>query len=85
MTQSGDDGAVVDAALTEFREMIASDGYLLTWSKTADDRVVVQIEAGAEACADCLVPLPVMEAIMSEALASTPYQLDHVVLPSATE
>jgi hypothetical protein len=72
----------VDAALRQFREMIASDGYLLTWSKTEQDRVVVRIEAGEEACADCLVPLPVMEAIMSEALTATPYQLDHVILPA---
>lgn len=82
MTQTSDGSAAVDAALQQFRDMIASDGYLLTWSKTEEDRVVVRIEAGEEACADCLVPLPVMEAIMSEALASTPYQLDHVVLPA---
>ena len=27
-------------------------------------------------------PLPVMEAIMSDALAPTPYALDHIVLPA---
>jgi hypothetical protein len=44
--------------------------------------VVVEIVAGADACADCLVPLPIMESIMSDALEPTPYKLDHVVMPA---
>lgn len=47
------------------------------------DRVVIEIVAGPDACADCLVPLPVMEAIMSGALGPTRYALDHIVLPAA--
>jgi hypothetical protein len=74
----------VAAALGKFRDMLASDGYDLSWSLTARDSVVVQITAGPDACADCLVPLPVMEAIMSDALAPTPYALDHIVLPDAS-
>ena len=71
----------LDEALGKFREMLASDGYGLSWSLTDQDKVVVEIEAGPDACADCLVPLPIMEAIMSDALAPTPYALDHIVLP----
>jgi hypothetical protein len=71
----------VDTALGNFRDMLASDGYDLSWSLTAQDSVVVRITAGPDACADCLVPLPIMEAIMSDALAPTPYALDHIVLP----
>ena len=82
MTQATGDRASVDTALQPSREMMSKDGYLLTWSKTEEDSVVVHIDAGPEACADCLVPLPVMEAIMSEALTATPYRLDHVVLPT---
>jgi len=74
--------ATVDGALQKFRDMLASDGYDLSWSVTDQDRVVVQIEAGPDACADCLVPLPIMESIMSDALAPTPYSLDHIVLPA---
>jgi len=74
--------ATVGGALQKFRDMLASDGYDLSWSVTDQDRVVVQIEAGPDACADCLVPLPIMEAIMSDALAPTPYSLDHIVLPA---
>jgi hypothetical protein len=72
----------VETALGKFRDMLASDGYGLSWSVTDQDKVVVQIEAGPDACADCLVPLPIMEAIMSDALAPTPYGLDHIVLPA---
>ena len=72
----------LDGALQGFRDMLASDGYELRWSLSSPDRVVVQILAGPDACADCLVPRPLMEAIMSDALAPTPYALDRIVLPS---
>jgi hypothetical protein len=74
--------AVLDDALRGFRDMLAADGYLLRWSVTGPDRVLIQIEAGEGACADCLVPLPVIEGIMSDALGATPYTLDRVVLPA---
>jgi hypothetical protein len=74
--------AVLDGALEKFRELMATDGYELTYSLAGEDRVVVEIVAGADACADCLVPLPIMESIMSDALAPTPYTLDHVVMPA---
>ncbi|HET6300531.1 hypothetical protein [Microbacterium sp.] len=72
----------VDAALKEFRDMMGADGYLLRWEPSEGDRIVVTIDATDGACADCLVPLPVMEAIMASALEPTPYTLDHVVLPA---
>ena len=74
--------STLDGALGKFRDMLASDGYDLHWELTGTGTVVVQIEAGPEACEDCLVPLPIMEAIMSDALAPTPYSLDHIVLPA---
>ena len=83
MTDTIDGPAAVDDALQQFRDMLASDGYLLSWSDAGDERVVVEIAAGEDACADCLVPLPVMEAIMSKALEPTSYSLDHVILPEA--
>ena len=74
--------STLDGALGKFRDMLASDGYDLHWELTDQEKVVVQIEAGPEACEDCLVPLPIMEAIMSDALTPTPYALDHIVLPA---
>jgi hypothetical protein len=72
---------VLDGALQGLRDMLGADGYTLAWSVTGQDRVQVQILAGEDACAECLVPLPVIEGIMSDALGPTPYTLDRVVLP----
>jgi hypothetical protein len=72
----------LDGALQGFRDMLASDGYELRWSLSSPGRVVVQILAGPDACAECLVPRPLMEAIMSDALGPTPYALDRIVLPA---
>jgi hypothetical protein len=83
-TQSGSSGpAALDNALQEFRDMLAADGYELNWTVTGQDKVLIQIVAGADACADCLVPLPVIEGIMTDALAPTPYTLDRVLLPAS--
>lgn len=75
-------GAILDGALQGFRDMLAADGYDLNWSVTGQDKVQIRIVAGQDACADCLVPLPVIEGIMTDALAPTPYTLDSVVLPA---
>jgi hypothetical protein len=74
--------AEIDDALKEFRDMMGADGYLLRWEPSAKDRIVVTIEATEDACADCLVPQNVMEAIMASALESTAVSLDRVVLPA---
>jgi len=76
------DRAEVDAALKNLTDMIANDGYLLRWEPSSGDTIVITIDAGPEACADCLVPRVVMEAIMSSALEGTRYSLDHVVMPA---
>ena len=81
MTETTTGPVEVDTALAKFREMMAADGYLLTWEETQLQQIVVRIAAGEDACADCLVPQPVMETIMKQALASTTYTLDDVVLP----
>ena len=75
----------VDDALANFREMMAADGYLLRWNESDAPKVVVTIDATADACEDCLVPLPIMTNIMAKALAPTAYELDHVVLPGKGE
>jgi hypothetical protein len=74
--------AVLDGALRGFRDMLASDGYELRWSLSSPGQVVVQIVAGEGACAECLVPRPLMEGILSDALGPTPYALDRIVLPA---
>lgn len=73
--------ASVDTALRQIRDTMASDGYELTWSESGGQRIVVRIAAGPDACADCLAPRPVLEAILSDALSSTPRELEQVMLP----
>ena len=81
MTAEKNNQAAVDEALDQFRTMLAADGYLLGWTESQPGKLTVNIEAGEGACADCLVPQPVMEAMMSQALSSTSFELDKVVLP----
>jgi len=88
MTSNEHGNEVVDTALRGLRDVLTADGYDLEWS-TVDDtrpddtRLVIRVVAGEEACEDCLVPMPVLEAIMADALDGTPYTVDHVELPAA--
>jgi hypothetical protein len=49
------------------RSSLDADGYRLDVNET-DGRVAVRISATPEACADCLVPEPLMRGIMSQTL-----------------
>jgi hypothetical protein len=75
--------AVIQDALRELRDTLTADGYDLEWAVEPENRLVVRVVAGADACAECLVPRQVMEAIMSDALSSTPYELDRLELPAS--
>ena len=74
--------AQVDEALRGFRDMLATDGYELRWSVSSPGAVLVRVVAGEGACADCLVPRPLMEGILADALGPAGYALDRVVLPA---
>jgi hypothetical protein len=54
-------------ALEALRSSLDADGYLLE-VKEEGERVGVKISATPEACADCLVPEPLMRGIMSQTL-----------------
>jgi hypothetical protein len=56
------------AGLEQVRQMLEADGYTID-AREEGERLVVQIEATPEACADCLAPEPVMRAILERALA----------------
>ena len=71
-----------EEALQRLRGVLSGDGYGLDWSVGEQNRVSIRIVAGEGACADCLVPLPLMEAIMSEALSPTAYTLARIELPT---
>jgi hypothetical protein len=54
-------------ALTGLRDTLAADDYQLS-VEHSDTGVEVRITAGPDACADCLVPKPLMRSILTDAL-----------------
>ncbi|MGH3489808.1 MAG: hypothetical protein ACRDP8_18115 [Actinopolymorphaceae bacterium] len=74
--------AVLDDALADFTGMLARDGYAAEWDLDADGRLHFRILATDDACADCLVPEVVLEAMLTEALDGTGYELGEVRLPA---
>jgi hypothetical protein len=56
------------AALGGLSDALAADGYLLSLSVQDADKVRVAVEAGPDACADCLVPKGVFEGILRSKL-----------------
>jgi hypothetical protein len=69
-------------ALQQLRDVLTGDGYDLDWALNERNQVAVKVVAGPDACADCLVPQPIMAAILTDALSSTPYKLESIELPS---
>jgi hypothetical protein len=58
---------VNEDGLSALRSALQADGYLLDVQQLGD-RVAVRISATPDACADCLVPEPVMRGILGKAL-----------------
>ena len=72
----------LDAALRGLRDTLEADGYALEWSLAEQDQIEVRVVAGADACADCLVPAELMRTILSDALSETPYHVGSITLPA---
>jgi hypothetical protein len=71
-------------ALQQLRDVLTGDGYDLDWALSTGNQVAVKVIAGPDACADCLVPQPIMAAILTDALLATPYTLESIELPSGS-
>jgi hypothetical protein len=76
------DATALDTALQGLRDVLQADGYELEWSLEEQNQIAVQVVAGTDACADCLVPEAVMRTILSDALSHTSYQVGRVSLPA---
>jgi hypothetical protein len=63
MTDDGTD----PAALADLRRTLAADDYAMDVTREGGG-VLVRITAGPDACADCLVPPPIMKSILGGAL-----------------
>jgi hypothetical protein len=57
-------------ALAGIRAMLAADGYDMSLRALGADTLAVDIQAGPDACAECLVPKPIMSGILRDALGS---------------
>jgi hypothetical protein len=78
VTVSGS-AAALTAALQPLADTLAADGYRLHASHHGE-AVRVGIEAGPEACADCLVPKPMMGAMIADTLARSGISVTRVDL-----
>jgi Fe-S cluster biogenesis protein NfuA len=82
-TGTSEDDASIEQALQTLRDVLAGDGYRLEWAKETASALVVRVVAGDGACEECLVPEAVMQAILTDALAGTPWSVARVELPAA--
>ena len=57
-----------ERALRELRSSLEADGYRMEVREGDGGRVGVRISATPAACADCLVPKPVLRSILRQAL-----------------
>ena len=69
-------------ALAGPTEMLKSDGFEVAWEVDSANGVHFTVLPGTAECRDCLVPKPVMEAIVGDALEGTPWSLVEVTLPA---
>ncbi len=58
---------VDEKGLEDLRAALAADGYLIE-VREEGERLDARISAGPDACADCLVPKPVLLAMLRQAL-----------------
>ena len=66
----GLDLAAASHALSGIRGMLAADGYGMSLRALGTDALAVEILAGPDACAECLVPKDIMSSIVRDALGS---------------
>lgn len=66
----GLDLAAASRALSGLRGMLAADGYGMSLRALGTDTLAVDITAGPDACAECLVPEDIMSGIVRDALGS---------------
>jgi hypothetical protein len=66
----GLDLASASRALADIRGMLAADGYDMSLRAPGADTLAVDILAGPDACAECLVPKNIMSGIVRDALGA---------------
>jgi hypothetical protein len=59
--------AAVAECLEPLSTALTADGYQLIVDRPADGPFLLRIEAGPEACEECLIPRPLMEDLIQDA------------------
>ena len=72
----------LDRALQGLRDLLGADGYRLGYAVHGGRELAVSVEAGPDACAECLVPKQVMEGIVTDALQGTEFTVNRVEMPA---
>ncbi|MGH3327974.1 MAG: hypothetical protein ACRDPT_09335 [Streptomycetales bacterium] len=70
------------AAFGDVQVTLARDGYATEWRVDDKGAVHFRVVATDSACPECLVPKPVMAAILADALKGTGHELGELELPS---
>jgi hypothetical protein len=58
------------------------DGFVPTWDVNTSGGITFRIGVGSASCAERMVPRPMIEAMLTDALAGTPYRVVEVVMPT---
>ncbi|MQA15382.1 MAG: hypothetical protein GEV09_14785 [Pseudonocardiaceae bacterium] len=74
----------LDRAFADVRTMLERDGFGADWDLDDNGGVHFRVIATVSACHECLVPEPVMMAILADALVGTGYEVASVALPGET-
>jgi hypothetical protein len=74
---------MLDKALIDVKEGLALDGYILIAKQQEEGIVEIVIEAGPEACSECLSPKSILESIIRRALEENQvaYKKINITLP----
>jgi hypothetical protein len=62
----------IERALYQLQSMLSIDGYTLEIAEYTGDELTLEIKAGQDACADCLVPKSMMVRYVDAAIAQAP-------------
>jgi hypothetical protein len=72
----------LEKALEDTATALRSDGFGLAWSVDDGGRVSFAVDADDADCAECLVPKPVLEAMLGQALQGTSFTVGDVRMPA---
>jgi hypothetical protein len=76
-----DRGTQVEEPLGKLQSMLAADGYELSWDEPREGRIALEVKAGRDACAECLVPIAVMQEIANQMLLPAGVVVERLTYP----